>query len=210
MPWWWWLMGAAFVGTLWFVGWAALTVSFATMLAAVGAVVVIATLWALGSTRLVVDDQGLHFGRAVLQRPWMGAAEPLGARQTRAVIRGTEGPRTHLAYRSHLAESVLVLVEDDADPVQRWLVSTRHPQRLAAVLNDLTGSQLPEPGQAPDALDQDVAQASLLAADVAPSSADEPEQQEVDEPDANQHEHGDGRDTAAQPDADHEEPTRDH
>jgi hypothetical protein len=46
--------------------------------------------------------------------------------------------------RPYIKTTVEITLDDPEDPVPYWLVSTRHPQRLAAALQDAASSTLTE------------------------------------------------------------------
>lgn len=82
-----------------------------------------------------VDDEGtLTAGRSALARSYRGAAEPLDAEETRAVLGAKADARAHLATHGYCPTAVRVRVEDAADPHPYWVVSTRQPRRLASAL----------------------------------------------------------------------------
>lgn len=81
-----------------------------------------------------VDDTEMRVGRAVLGRAWVGAVQPLDAVRT-AVRSGVEADaRAHLVLRPWVSTAVELTLDDPADPVPYWLVSTRRPGALAAAL----------------------------------------------------------------------------
>jgi hypothetical protein len=43
--------------------------------------------------------------------------------------------------RPYLSRAVRVEIDDPADPAPYWLLSTRHPERLAAALTQVTGGR---------------------------------------------------------------------
>ena len=92
--------------------------------------------WALLVTapRVRVDERVLRAGRARLPRAVVGRVRTLDAATTRR-LRGVDtDAAAYLCVRSWVPRAVLVEVRDPADPHPYWLVSTRHPERLAAAL----------------------------------------------------------------------------
>lgn len=133
-PWSWWLLGLLFVVS---VGWAFFVAT--PMVATVVAVVVTtalvgALLVRVGQVRIVVDDTSLRAGRAVLPRQHVGEVAALDAAATRRTIGPGADARAYLVTRPYVATAVRVTVDDDRDPTPYWLVSTRHPDRLAESL----------------------------------------------------------------------------
>ena len=92
-----------------------------------------ALLW-YGSVPVVVDERGLTAGDSVLERPWLGEAEPLDSAATRRLLGPEADPAAHLVTRGYVRTAVRVWVDDPADPHPYWLISTRHPRELAAAL----------------------------------------------------------------------------
>ena len=96
-------------------------------------------LLSYGSARVRVADGVLHAGRAQIETRFLGAAEPLDKERTRAVAGVDADARAYLLLRPYLSRAVRVRVEDPRDPTPYWLISTRHPQRLAAALSGVAG-----------------------------------------------------------------------
>ena len=55
-------------------------------------------------------------------------------RQTRRVAGRDADVRAYLLLRPYVQRAVRIEVVDPADPTPYWLVSTRHPERLAQAL----------------------------------------------------------------------------
>jgi hypothetical protein len=132
-PVWWWLVALLGAGVLWPV--LGVAIGWWWGLAAAAAVfVVIAAVLLAGSTKIIVDGTGLRVGRAWIEHRYIAGCRPLDAEQTRA-RRGREADaRAYLALRSYLPTAVEVELDDPADPVPYWLISSRHPERLADAL----------------------------------------------------------------------------
>lgn len=137
----WWLLALAFaltsggavgfyLGPAWGVG-----VGLAALLA-VGAVLVSA------ATLVVLTTDELRVGRAVLELAYVGGCRPLTAPQTAARTGPVADARAHLVLRPYLDTAVEVTLDDPADPVPYWLVSTRHPGRLAAAIEQALATRL--------------------------------------------------------------------
>jgi hypothetical protein len=130
----WWLLGAAFAIA---VGWAffvATPLLVTLVAAAVAAVIVVALLSGYGRARVATDPDGFSAGRALLPYRHVGAVEALDAEATHRVLGVEADARAYLLVRAYCRGSVKVMVADPADPTPYWLVSTRHPQTLAASL----------------------------------------------------------------------------
>jgi len=88
----------------------------------------------IGSPRVVVRGGVLHAGPAHISVDLLGPVEPLDAEETRRVHGVDADARAYLLTRPYLKRSVKVTVVDPADRTPYWLVSTRHPNELAAAL----------------------------------------------------------------------------
>lgn len=87
-----------------------------------------------GSARLRVRDGVLVAGRARIPVAELGEVEPLD-RESMRLLAGPEADvRAYLVIRPYLRRGVRVDVADPADPTPYWLLSTRHPDRLAEAL----------------------------------------------------------------------------
>lgn len=108
-------------------------------LAGVTALIVLALIGTLvsryGSLTIVADSAGLQAGPALLAPPFVGAAEPLHRDAYRSRLGVEADVRAHLVTRPWLDRGVLVAVDDPADPAPYWLISSRHPDDLAAAIN---------------------------------------------------------------------------
>lgn len=105
--------------------------------AATGVISVLA-LWALQigrAARISVSASGLKVGSAELPMTAVGAVEIL--RDAEAA--SARGPKLHPGafriFRAGIKSYVKVEVLDSQDPTPYWLVSTRHPELLAASLD---------------------------------------------------------------------------
>jgi hypothetical protein len=95
------------------------------------------TWWLVATAPLVVvDDRVFRAGRARLPLRHVGRIAPLDGPQTRDAGGRLADPAAYLCLRSWTSRSVLVEVDDPADPHPYWLVSTRHGHDLARALAD--------------------------------------------------------------------------
>jgi Protein of unknown function (DUF3093) len=137
----WWLLAAGFavsvllavglyVGPAWGIG------ATAASLAATAA------LFVRSALLLEVDQTRVRIGRAVIEHCYIAGAQPLDAEQTRQRAGVEADARAHLVLRSYVSTAVEITLDDPADPVPYWLVSTRRPEALAAALNSAGASTL--------------------------------------------------------------------
>lgn len=135
----WWVLAALFalsvllafgfyLGPVWGVGSALVTM------------VVAAAVFAALSIEVSVDATALRVGRAVVERHYIGGCRALDA--AAADRRGgvEADARAHLVLRPYITTAVEVVLDDPADPVPYWLVSTRRPARLAAALASVSAT----------------------------------------------------------------------
>ncbi|MFC6285721.1 DUF3093 domain-containing protein [Nocardioides sp. GCM10027113] len=139
----WWVQGTMLVASLWLAVVVALPEVAALGIGLGGAALMAGLLTAWGSPRVQVRDGVFRAGRAAIEGHHLGAATPLDADATRRTAGVEADARAYLVLRPYLKRAVRVEISDPADPTPYWLVSTRHPDRLAAALAALapTGSR---------------------------------------------------------------------
>lgn len=102
--------------------------------AAVVVFLVIAILLRASTPRIVVTDTTLQVGRAGIERSYVG--EVTGYRGDDATFQ--RGPALHglafMCIRGWIDPVVRIQITDERDRTPYWLTSTRHPERLVAVL----------------------------------------------------------------------------
>jgi len=134
----WWVQGTMLVATLWL----AVVVATPPVVAAVVAVLAMGLLAAgflsYGGARVVVEGGEFRAGRAHIGIDQVGEITSLDADATRRAAGVDADARAYLLLRPYLKRSVRVQITDPGDPAPYWLVSTRHPDRLAAALQGTT------------------------------------------------------------------------
>lgn len=130
----WWLLLAGLAGSAWLVYHQVYGPSVS--LPVLGGVFVLGALALLAYGRLLVavDGDGVTVGRARLPLTALGPAEALTGDAARTARGPGLDPRAYVAIRGYVPGVVRIGVDDDADPTPYWLVSTRRPERLVAVL----------------------------------------------------------------------------
>jgi hypothetical protein len=89
-----------------------------------------------GSATIEVTGGVLRAGRDTLPLSEAGEIVALDEKQA-ALLRGPRAdPAAHLFLRPYVKKAVYIAVADPSDGVPYWLVSTRHPDRLAAALGN--------------------------------------------------------------------------
>jgi hypothetical protein len=130
----WWVQATMFLATLWLAlivalpGWIAWGASTALLGAVYGVFA-----W-LGSASVEVRGGVLYAGPATIPVALLGDAEALDKEATRRVHGVDADARAFLVTRPYISRAVKVTIDDPADPTPYWLISSRHPRRLAVLL----------------------------------------------------------------------------
>jgi hypothetical protein len=122
----------AYLGLVWGVG-----TSVATLLVATA-------IFGSASIVISVDEKEIQVGRAAIEHAFIAACRALNAEETRRRTGIEADARAHMVVRPYIKTAVEITLDDPEDPVPYWLVSTRHPQRLAAAMQDASSSTLTE------------------------------------------------------------------
>ena len=134
-PWWWYLAAAGVACILaaeFHVGGLPLTdwIPFGVLIPGFAVFV-----WWLGRTTLRVRDGELLIQGAHLPLRLVSGAVGLDARTLRLVV-GREGdPAAFVQIRPWVGPGVQLWLDDPEDPTPYWVVSTRHPKKLLAVVD---------------------------------------------------------------------------
>ncbi len=134
----WWVQGTMLVASLWLAMVVALPGAVAWAISGGALLLVAGLLLSYGSVRVTVGEGRLQVGRARIGAEHLGRATALDADATRRLAGVDADARAHLLLRPYLKRSVRVDIADPADPTPYWLVSTRHPERLAGAVSTLT------------------------------------------------------------------------
>jgi hypothetical protein len=116
----------AYLGPVWGVG------------TSVAAVLVAAAIFGSASIVISVDEQEVHVGRASIEHAYIAGCRALDAEETPRRAGVEADARAHMVLRPYIKTAVEISLDDSDDPVPYWIVSTRHPQQLAAALQDAT------------------------------------------------------------------------
>lgn len=131
----WWTWATMFLATFWL----AFIVSLPEWIAWTGSGVMLAAVYGLfawvGTSRIEVRDESLYVGPAHIPLTLIGAVEALDKEGTRRIHGPEADARAFLHTRPYLSRAVKIVIDDPADPTPYWLVSTRHPRKLAAALS---------------------------------------------------------------------------
>lgn len=130
----WWLAAVAGAVVVWWVFVFATPMIFAIAMAVVAGALACAGVWSYGRVSVGVGDGVVHAGRARIEATFCADATPLDPERT-AAVRGPEADaRAYLLLRPYIATAVRIELADSRDPTPYWLVSSRHPRRLAAAI----------------------------------------------------------------------------
>lgn len=130
----WWVQGTMLIATFWLAVVVAMPPAAAWVVSGIALAVLTGGLLWYGAPRVVVDGGEFRAGRAHIPTTLIGRVEQLGHHDTRRVMGPDADARAYLCTRPYLKRSVKVEIIDPVDPAPYWLVSTRHPDRLAAAL----------------------------------------------------------------------------
>lgn len=97
-------------------------------------VAVVVLVW-LGRARVRVADGELWIGDAHLPLRFVGEVEVIGRPDRRVALGPELDPAAYVLHRAWIGPLVRVRLTDPADPTPYWVFSTRHPDRLAGLLD---------------------------------------------------------------------------
>ena len=142
----WWVQATMLLASLWLAFIVATPSWLAWSATALLVLVTVGLFTWVGSACVSVSEGVLRAGRAHIPTELLGPVVALDAEGTRRVHGVNADARAFLLTRPYLRRSVQVMLADPADPTPYWLLSTRHPQSLAAALAATTSSPPARPG----------------------------------------------------------------
>lgn len=134
-PWWWYPLGLAVASILaaeFHIGGYALTDWIPWTVLPLLAVTV---TWSLGRSELTISGGELRIRGAHIPLTFVGQAVRLDQRSLRRLVGRDGDPLAFVSIRPWIGPGVQVLLDDVDDPTPYWVVSSRHPDRLVALLN---------------------------------------------------------------------------
>jgi hypothetical protein len=131
----WWALATMFLASVLLAFLVALPAAVAFAMVGVLVVLTGALFLGYGAARIVVSGGELRAGTARIPVALLAEPRALDTDATRRLAGIDADARAYLVLRPYLKRSVRVQVVDPADPTPYWLVSTRHPRRLAAALS---------------------------------------------------------------------------
>lgn len=130
----WWLVTALALATTWLIITVPAGPIAGTVVTLVGLALFVAAYQRYGGTTIQVDAERLAAGRASIERTYLGEVEALTGDAARTATGRDCDARAYLLLRPYLRDVVRVHLNDPRDPAPYWLISTRHPDQLAAAL----------------------------------------------------------------------------
>jgi len=97
-----------------------------------------------GAALIEVDEDAIRVGRAVIEHEYVASCRALDGPATRARSGVDADARAHLVLRPYVSTSVEIELDDPADPVPYWLVSSRRPEAFAAAVQQAAAARLTE------------------------------------------------------------------
>jgi Protein of unknown function (DUF3093) len=134
VPLWWWPFAAVIIAMLVAEVVPGLPGSWQISSTVIVTAIVVSWLVTVGIAVVGVDEQGLRAGPARLPFSAVGAVRIVEPATRRALLGPAGDDNAYLLTRDWISGAVYVEVVDEDDPTPYWLVSTRHPERLAAAL----------------------------------------------------------------------------
>ncbi len=138
VPLWYWPLGLVFAWSLPVAVWAYLGGAWGLASFVAGTVVVVAALLSMSSAAVVVDADRLRAGAASIEPDFLGEVTVLDASATKRRLGAAADVDAFLLTRPYVSTAVEVRLRDAADPHPYWLISSRHPDELAAAVTRLT------------------------------------------------------------------------
>jgi hypothetical protein len=112
-------------------------------------------LFAVGRTKLRVDDGELWVGEAHLPVRFIGEIDVLGVHEKRPALGRDLDPAAYVLHKGWIPTALRVQLTDPDDPTPYWIFSTRKPEQLAELLRTLSGRAQGTPGQRSERADLD-------------------------------------------------------
>jgi hypothetical protein len=137
----WWLIALPLAGAVWLAYQHAYGARVSVPAGLLTLALAAALLGGYGRAMVAVGPDGLVAGRARLPLWAVGTVEVLDPEAARRTRGPQADPRAYLLLRAYIPGAVRVTVDDPADPVPYWYISTRRPERLAAALHAAVQSE---------------------------------------------------------------------
>ena len=86
--------------------------------------------------RIVVTEEGFGVGRSWIEWHWVDRVRGMDAQTMNSVMRSSHQVGSFLVTRPWIRSGLVLRLADPADPHQAWIVSTRRPGKLAAIVGE--------------------------------------------------------------------------
>jgi Protein of unknown function (DUF3093) len=139
----WWALATMFLASLLIAFLVATPLWLALLASGVLVALTVGVLVGYGAARVTVQAGVLSAGRARISVRHLGEVTPLDAGSTHRLAGRDADARAFLLLRPYVPRAVRVDLTDPDDPTPYWLLSTRRPERLAAVLSAARGAGVP-------------------------------------------------------------------
>jgi len=126
----WWVLGVLFALSVFAALAVATGIGWALGVAALCFAVTAALFGSLALTISLTEGE-LRVGRSRIELCYLAECAALDAVQTRRRAGPEADARAHLVLRPYVPTAVEITLDDPADPVPYWLVSSRRPRQLA-------------------------------------------------------------------------------
>lgn len=133
------------IATFWLAMIVSMPGALAWSLTAVMVLILAGAFLSYGSAVVEVSEGELRAGRAHIPTHLLGQAQALDPEGTRLTAGRDADARAYLLLRPYLKRSLKVSVNDPSDPTPYWLISTRHPDLLAAAIEQSRNAASPRP-----------------------------------------------------------------
>lgn len=91
---------------------------------------------------LEITESAVRFGRARIEREYVGQADAFRGEDARLATGPALDGRAYMCFRGWISSVIRVEITDPADPTPYWIASSRHPEKIAEILNqDLPASR---------------------------------------------------------------------
>lgn len=130
----WWVQATMFLASVWLAFIVALPAGVAWAATGLMSLLTFGLFLGYGSAEVRVAGGKFHAGRASIPCGLLASPVALDAETTKRLVGVEANAHAYLLLRPYLKRSVQVAVNDPADPVPYWLVSTRRPDELVAAL----------------------------------------------------------------------------
>ncbi|MFW0183609.1 DUF3093 domain-containing protein [Rothia sp. CCM 9417] len=87
------------------------------------------------SPTLEITESTVRFGRARIEREFIGRAEAFRGEDARVATGPALDGRAYMCFRGWITSVIRVEITDPADPTPYWIASSRHPEKIAEILN---------------------------------------------------------------------------